>query len=233
MAFVLQPWQLCLIILASWINREQQNVIEHLMTENRVLKEKLGNGRILLNDEQRRRLAVKGKILGRRLLREFGTLFTPDTILRWHRQLVANKWDYNDRRKIRVGRPRVRKVIVDLVLKFAQENSTWGYDRIQGARRCTFRMPFTFGRKAPDARNNLLATPVYYKGRVYLASGQQPNHGEGPGGLCCIDPTKTGDVSSELAVDAGGKSLPKPQDLHMERTASASKEANIEVRGFV
>lgn len=94
-------------------------------------------------------------------------------------------------------------------------------------------MPFTFGRKAPDARNNLLATPVYYKGRVYLASGQQPNHGEGPGGLCCIDPTKTGDVSSELAVDAGGKSLPKPQDLHMERTASASKEANIEVRGFV
>ena len=91
MTFVLQPWQLCLVILASWINREQQAVIEYLMTENRVLKEKLGNERILLNDDQRRRLAVKGKILGRKLLREFGTLFTPDTILRWHRQLVAKK----------------------------------------------------------------------------------------------------------------------------------------------
>jgi transposase InsO family protein len=133
MTFVLQPWQLCLVILASWINREQQAVIEYLMTENRVLKEELGEGRILLNDGQRRRLAVKGKILGRKLLREFVTLFTPDTILRWHRQLVAKKWDHSDRRKSTVGRPRVRQVIVDLVLKFAQENSTWGYDRIQGA----------------------------------------------------------------------------------------------------
>jgi transposase InsO family protein len=133
MAFVFQSWQLCLVILASWINREQQAVIEYLMTENRVLKEKLGKGRILLNDDQRRRLAVKGKILGRKLLQEFGTLFTPDTILRWHLQLVAMKWNYNDRRKNTIGRPRVRQVIVDLVLKFAQENSTWGYDRIQGA----------------------------------------------------------------------------------------------------
>jgi hypothetical protein len=57
-----------------------------------VLKEKLGKQRILLNDDQRRRLAVKGKILGRKRLEEIGTLFTPDTILRWHRMLVAKKW---------------------------------------------------------------------------------------------------------------------------------------------
>ena len=93
MDFVLQPWQLYVVILGSWINRQQQEVIEYLRTENQVLKEKLGKKRILLNDDQRRRLAVKGKILGRKRLQEVGTLFTPDTIWRWHRILVTKKWD--------------------------------------------------------------------------------------------------------------------------------------------
>jgi putative transposase len=56
-----------------------------------------------------------------------------DTILRWHRQLVANKWDYSNRREKKTGRPRIRQIIVDLTLQFARENPTWGYDRIQGA----------------------------------------------------------------------------------------------------
>ena len=73
MNFILQPWQLLLLILASWINEEQQRVIEYLRTENAVLKEKFGKKRILLSDDQRRRLAVKGKILGRKLLERFGT----------------------------------------------------------------------------------------------------------------------------------------------------------------
>jgi hypothetical protein len=85
MKFVLQPWQLMLVILGSWVNRQQQEVIEYLRNENAVLKEKFGKNRILLTDEQRRRLAVKGKILGRKQLEQVGTLFTPDTILRWHR----------------------------------------------------------------------------------------------------------------------------------------------------
>ena len=109
MKFILQPWQLMLIILASWVNRQQQEVIEYLRTENAVLKEKFGKERILLTDEQRRRLAVKGKILGRKQLEQVGTLFTPDTILRWHRQLVANKWDYSDRKEKKTGRPRTRQ----------------------------------------------------------------------------------------------------------------------------
>jgi transposase InsO family protein len=133
MKSVLQPWQLMLIILAGWINRQQQEVIEYLRTENAVLKEKLGKKRILLTDDQRRRLAVKGKLLGRKQLEQFGTLFSPDTILRWHRQLVANKWNYSDRKEKRTGRPRIRQVIVDLTVKFAKENPTWGYDRISGA----------------------------------------------------------------------------------------------------
>jgi hypothetical protein len=89
MSFVLQPWPLLLLSLAGWLNREQQHVIEYLITENQVLKEKLGKKRILLNDDQRWRLAVKGKILGRRLLEDIATIVTPDTLLRWHRRLVA------------------------------------------------------------------------------------------------------------------------------------------------
>ena len=132
MDFILHPWQLYFLILAGWVNRQQQFVIEYLLTENQVLREKLGKKRILLNDDQRRRLAVKGKILGRKLLEEVGTLFTRHTILRWHRQLVAKKWDCSEERQS-VGRPRIRQVIVDLILRFATENPTWGYDRIQGA----------------------------------------------------------------------------------------------------
>ena len=127
MSFVLQPWQLFFLILASWINRQQQEVIEYLRTENQVLKEKLGKKRIMLNDNQRRRLAVKGKILGRKKLIEIGTLFTPDTILRWHRELIAKKWDYSQNRKKKAGRPTVSSEIEALVLRMARENPSWGY----------------------------------------------------------------------------------------------------------
>ena len=82
MKTLLPPWQLLLLILAGWINRTQQDAVEYLITENRILREKLGKRRILLNDDQRRRLAVKGKILGRKMLNELATIVTPETILR-------------------------------------------------------------------------------------------------------------------------------------------------------
>ena len=132
MNFVLRPWQLLLLILAGWINRDQQDAIEYLLTENQVLREKLGKGRILLNDDQRRRLAVKGKVLGRKSLGKLAKIVRPDTLLRWHRELIARKWDHSDKRQS-VGRPRIRQQIVDLALRMAQENPSWGYDRIQGA----------------------------------------------------------------------------------------------------
>jgi hypothetical protein len=106
-SFILQPWQLLLAVLAGWVDEQQQQVIGYLRTENHVLKEKLGKKRILLSDDQRRRLAIKGKILGRKRLEDISTLFTSDTILRWHRMLVARKWDYRHRRT-KVGRPRDR-----------------------------------------------------------------------------------------------------------------------------
>ena len=131
MNFVLKPWLLLLLILASWINRHQQDAIEYLLTENQV-REKLGKRRILLNDDQRRRLAVKGKVLGRKSLDKLAKIVRPDTLLRWHRELIARKWDHSDKRQS-VGRPRIRQQIVDLALRMAQENPSWGYDRIQGA----------------------------------------------------------------------------------------------------
>jgi len=128
---LLHPWQLLLLILAGWINHQEQDVIEYLRAENCVLQEKLGKKRIL-NDDQRRRLAVKGKILGRKMLEQLATIVTPDTILRWHRQLVAAKWDYSGHRK-KIGRPPASNEVVELVLRMARENPGWGYDRIQGA----------------------------------------------------------------------------------------------------
>jgi putative transposase len=133
MNFVLQPWQLFFAILAGWVNQRQQATIDYQWTENQVLRELLGKKRLLLNDDQRRRLAVKGKILGRKLLEQLATIVTPDTILRWHRQLIAEKWDYSDQRQRQPGRPPTAPEVVELVVKLARENPTWGYDRIQGA----------------------------------------------------------------------------------------------------
>jgi hypothetical protein len=79
-----------------------------------------------------RRFAVKAKILTRKTLEQIGTLVTPDTLLRWHRMLVAQKWNYADR-STKAGHPATPQEIVDLVLQMAKENPTWGYDRIQGA----------------------------------------------------------------------------------------------------
>ena len=64
---------------------------------------------------------------------KLGTLVTPDTILRWHRLLVAKKWDYSARRKKTPGRPALSEEIRQLVVRLAKENPRWGYDRIQGA----------------------------------------------------------------------------------------------------
>jgi hypothetical protein len=132
MSFILQPWQFCLMIFASWVHREQQKIIDFYQTQLKAVMDAQGKRRLPLTDDQRRLLAVKGKSLGRKALMELTTIVTPDTILRWHRQLVAKKWDYSERRKS-AGRPRIRQVIVDLTLRFAKENPTWGYDRIQGA----------------------------------------------------------------------------------------------------
>ena len=133
MSFILQPWQLFFLVLSAWVNRYQQQTIDFYISQTKALLESQGKKRILLNDDQRRMLAVKGKALGRKALSELTTIVTPDTILRWHRELVAQKWDYTDRRKKKPGRPAISDEVKQLVLRMAKENPDWGYDRIQGA----------------------------------------------------------------------------------------------------
>jgi putative transposase len=133
MSFLLHPWQLLLVILAAWMNQLQQQIIEFQRKEIEVLRKRVGKKRIILDDDERRALAVKAKALGRKVLAEIGCLFTPDTLLRWHRELIARKWDYSKRREKKPGRPPTPEEIVQLVLQMARENPSWGYDRIQGA----------------------------------------------------------------------------------------------------
>ena len=130
MTNVIQPFHLLVVALAGWLNRNQQAVIDYLIEENRVLKDQLEGQRLRFTDDQRRRLAAKAKVLGRRLLDEIETLVTPDTLLAWHRKLITQKWTFP--RKGR-GRPRIAQEIIDLVIRMARENDGWGYDRIQGA----------------------------------------------------------------------------------------------------
>ena len=125
------PFRLLLISVAGWLGQQQRDAIDYLREENRVLREQLGNNRLRLSDDQHRRLAAKAKMLGRRILREVATIVTPETLLAWHRKLIAQKYDGSGNRG--PGRPRTRDKIEDLVVRLATENRDWGYRRIQGA----------------------------------------------------------------------------------------------------
>jgi len=92
------------------------------------LVQKLGKKRLLLTDSRRHLLAVLGHALGPRALPQLTTIITPDTILRRHGELVAQKWDHSDKRKS-VWRPWIRQVVVLLILRFARDNPTWACSR--------------------------------------------------------------------------------------------------------
>jgi hypothetical protein len=113
------------------MNQHQLQIIDYLREENRVLREQLGGRRVRLNDDQRRRLAARAKGLGRKLLAELATIVTPETLLAWHRKLIAQKYDGSHKRG--PGRPRTAGEIEVLVVGMAEENWDWGYRRIQGA----------------------------------------------------------------------------------------------------
>jgi putative transposase len=78
--------------LAGRWNKQRQEALAYLIEENRILRAQLRGRRLRLTDEDRRRLARRGQRLGRRLLSQIATIVTADTILRWHRQLIARKW---------------------------------------------------------------------------------------------------------------------------------------------
>ncbi len=123
--------QFLVLTVAGWVNCHQEDLIEYLREENRILREHLGPRPLRLTDAQRRRLAVRGQQLGRRALTQVAGIVTPDTILRWYRRLIARKYDGSPRRSR--GRPMTPREIAELVVWMAGENPTWGYTRIRGA----------------------------------------------------------------------------------------------------
>jgi transposase InsO family protein len=131
MASVLNPVRFIMIALSGWINQHQLLIIDYLREENRVLREQLGDRRPKFNDDQRRRLAAKAKGLGRKILADVATIVTPETLLAWHRKLIAQKYDGTGSRG--PGRPRTAREIEALVVRMAKENRDWGYRRIKGA----------------------------------------------------------------------------------------------------
>ena len=102
----------------------------YLIEENRILRRQIGRRRLRLTDNEPRRLAVRAYRLGRAALHDVATLVTPDTLLRWHRQLVARKWTNT---RIRTSRRGILAEIRQLAVRMAEENPAWGYTRMQGA----------------------------------------------------------------------------------------------------
>jgi hypothetical protein len=124
-------WLTLITCLAYCVDQELYRAIDYLREQVRVLIEQQEKDqRILLDNHQRGRLAIKAKRLTRKLLEETTVLFTPDTILGWYRRLIAQKYDgcQNCRNP---GRPRVSEEIAELVLQFKRENPNWGYTRIR------------------------------------------------------------------------------------------------------
>src|SRR3954453_12807877 len=91
--------------------------IKPLREENQVLREQLGGRRLRFSDDQRRRLAAKAKGLGRKCLAEVASIVTPETLLAWHRKLIAQKYDGSRQRG--PGRPCMANEIEALVLRLA------------------------------------------------------------------------------------------------------------------
>ncbi len=116
-------------VLTGWLDRRERQAIAYLVEENQLLRRQLGSKRLRFTDDDRRRLAARAYRVSRATLREIATIATPDTLLRWHRQLIARKWTYARK----ASRRNVLLAIRQLVVRMASENPAWGYTRIQGA----------------------------------------------------------------------------------------------------
>src|SRR6266498_5504532 len=111
----LTPLSFMMTSIAGWLNQHQQHAIDYLMEENRVLREQIGTRRLRFTDDQLRRLASRGKDLSRKALAEIATIVTPETLLAWHRKLIASKYDGSEKRG--PGRPRTAGEIAALVVR--------------------------------------------------------------------------------------------------------------------
>jgi putative transposase len=124
-------WKVLLAYITGSVDQARLLRIEYLVTENRLLRNQI-KGRVRLSESERKTLAEIGKKLGKKMLEEVAHIVKPDTILAWHRKLVAQKFDGSQQRKP-PGRPKLDPDLEALVVRLAKENRTWGYDRMVGA----------------------------------------------------------------------------------------------------
>src|SRR5215510_12965602 len=124
-------WKHLLAYITGTVDQELLLRNEYLVTENRMLRHQI-KGRVRLSDGERKALAVIGQKLEKQALTEVAHIVKPDTILAWHRKLVAQKFDGSQQRK-GLGRPQIDPELEALIVRMAQENRSWGYDRIVGA----------------------------------------------------------------------------------------------------
>jgi putative transposase len=124
-------WKHLLAYITGTVDQELLLRNEYLVTENRILRNQI-TGRVRLTDGERKTLAEIGQELGKQALAEIAKIVTPDTILAWHRKLIAQKFDGSPQRQS-PGRPRIDAELEALIVRMAQENRSWGYDRIVGA----------------------------------------------------------------------------------------------------
>jgi transposase InsO family protein len=124
-------WKMLLACVTGSVEEELLLRNEYLAAENRIWRNQF-EGRVRLTDAERQTLAEIGKKLSKQTLEDVATIVKPDTIMAWHRKLVAQQFDGSEQRKS-VGRHRVDQEIEDLVVQMARENRSWGYDRIAGA----------------------------------------------------------------------------------------------------
>jgi hypothetical protein len=124
-------WRRLLAYITGTVDQELLLRNEYLAAENRILRAQI-KGRLCVSRGEKATLAEIAHRLGRKALAEVAVAAKPDTILGWFRTLVAGKFDVS-RFGRAVGRPRVDEAVKDSVVQMAQENPTWGYDRIVGA----------------------------------------------------------------------------------------------------
>jgi putative transposase len=128
------PWKKLLAWATGQIHEALRQKLEFVLEENRVYRALLDRHSPCwrLHEAERKALAEKGKPLGK-LLSEVITIVQPETLLKWHRRLIASKWDFSSRRAAKPGRPFVPPENEQWVLQFVRENPAWGYDHIVGA----------------------------------------------------------------------------------------------------
>jgi transposase InsO family protein len=124
-------WKTLLAYITGTVDQELLLRNEYLVTENRILRNQI-RGRVHLSNGERTTLVEIGQKLGKQALEQVATIVKPDTILAWHRKLMAEKFDGSQQRKP-LGRPKIDPELEALVVQMAQENRSWGYDRMVGA----------------------------------------------------------------------------------------------------